>query len=384
MVHMNLQERYGELCEEIGGEAWKILGMQSEADMAKALAGEAKYAEKAAQAIEKREQIYAEYEPEQAELLRQVDRLIAGTKGGSLNKAAKLIGLSSAVLSKLRNGIYTGNLNDCFDALRAYFTIKESQAQVHKEVDYAPTGISESVYEAIRAVQIKGGCGIITGDAGIGKTKAIEHYLAKNPEKAVVITPTPLDGSVNAVMALLAEELGAGVGIKPSALKRAVLSRLHDGMVIIVDEAQLLRLRSVDMLRTFSDIFSRKGETLGIVFIGNHSFRDIFEGRTAERSAQIKNRAIVRPRYTVSDTTYKDMCLLFPELAADNRTAELKFLFAIAQTPNEGTRAAVRLYSNAKDSGDDSLDGLVGWAKASEVDIKNINALLKRLKEEAA
>ena len=76
--------------------------------------------------------------------------------------------------------------------------------------------------------------------------------------------------------------------------------------------------------------------------------------------------------------------MLFPELAADSRTAELKFLFAIAQTPNEGTRAAVRLYSNAKDSGDDSLDGLVGWAKASEVDIKNINAVLKRLKEEVA
>lgn len=380
---MNFEEKYEALCREIGGEAWRVLGIQS-SDWEKALAGDSAVREKALAAMEKREQIYAEYLPEQADLLCQVDRLIANMKSGSLNKAASQIGLSAAVLSKLRSGTYTGNLGDCFEKLRAYFEVKKAHALNYKEVEYAPTAISESVYEAIRSVQIKGGCGIITGDAGIGKTKAIEKFASDNPDKAVVITPTPLDGSVNAVMSLLAEELGAGVGIKPSVLKRAVLSRLHDGMVIIVDEAQLLRLRSVDMLRTFSDIFARKGETLGVVFIGNHSFRDIFEGRSAEKTAQIKNRAIVRPRYTVSDTTYKDMCMLFPELAADNRNAELKFLFAIAQTPNEGTRAAVRLYSNARDSGDDSLDALVSWAKASEVEIKNLGAILKKLKEEAA
>lgn len=380
---MNFEEGYGRLCGEIGGEAWRILGIQA-SDWEKASAGDASIRDKVSAAICKREQIYAEYLPEQAELLRQVDKLIASMKSGSLNKAASQIGLSAAVLSKLRSGTYTGNITDCFEKLRAYFEIKQAHALNYKEVEYAPTAVSESVYEAIRSVQIKGGCGIITGDAGIGKTKAIDKFISDNSDKAVVITPTPLDGSVNAVMAMLAEELGAGTGIKPSALKRAVLSRLHDGMVIIVDEAQLLRLRSIDMLRTFSDVFARKGETLGVVFVGNHSFRDIFEGRTAEKSAQIKNRAIVRPRYTVADTTFKDMCMLFPELNADGRTAELKFLFAIAQTPNEGTRAAVRLYSNARDSGNDCLDALVSWAKASEVEIKNLTAILKRLNGEVA
>lgn len=76
------------------------------------------------------------------------------------------------------------------------------------------------------------------------------------------------------------------------------------------------------------------------------------------------------------------MKMLFPILVEEHKNGELKFLYRISTASHEGTRTAVRLFANAYDSGDYSINGLALWAKRMDVELKNIPLLLKDITEE--
>lgn len=105
-------------------------------------------------------------------LLAKFDELAA--EMGSANKAANRIGIPASTISMLKKGAYSGNKDAQFAKLAAYFDTKTEGAESYSEVDYAPTSISEKIYQTIKTCQIKGGVAIATGDSGIGKTKAVQ------------------------------------------------------------------------------------------------------------------------------------------------------------------------------------------------------------------
>lgn len=121
-------------------------------------------------------------------------------------------------------------------------------------VDYAPTTISQMIYQRLRNVHILGGCAVITGDAGIGKTKTIHKYCKDNHNKTIVITASVLNHNVTDILYMLAEELGISDTNK-RRIKMALFSKLHDGMMIIVDEAQELTYQAVNAFESNSGLF---------------------------------------------------------------------------------------------------------------------------------
>lgn len=139
---------------------------------------------------------------------------------GSANKAANRIGIPASTMSMLKKGTYNGNKDAQFAKLAAYFDTKTEGAESYSEVDYAPTSISEKIYQTIKTCQIKGGVAIATGDSGIGKTKAVQKYHADNPVNSIVITVNPCFKSAKAVLKLIALELG--VPISQSINRRSV------------------------------------------------------------------------------------------------------------------------------------------------------------------
>ena len=64
------------------------------------------------------------------------------------------------------------------------------------------------IYERLRNTHILGGCAVITGDAGIGKTKTIQKYSKDNRAETIVITASVYYHTAKDVLYLLAEELG--------------------------------------------------------------------------------------------------------------------------------------------------------------------------------
>lgn len=319
------------------------------------------------------------YTEEQQQIINRLNDFI--DEKGSQNEAAKLLGISAAILTPLKKGTYKGDTNGYLNKIASYFNIKSDLNETYREVEYAQTSISKKVYDTIRICHVKGGLAIFAGDAGIGKTKAAQKYVSDNPDNAVYVTLNPCLTSIKSTLKLLANALNAPISSTLDDMWLNIINKLGDGMVLIFDEAQHLPIKTIETLRSFSDYFRDRGQTLGIMFIGNNeTVRRLGSNKRAE-FAQISNRTKQTRVCTTKKIKREDIMLLFPILAENKMNAEIDFLWQIAQT-QQALRGAVNLFSNAYDNGKYDLRGLVAMAKFMELDLTGLD--IKTLKEAVA
>lgn len=302
------------------------------------------------------------YTPEQNALLERVNAL--AEQEGSQNKACQLIGVSAAVISSIKNQKYKGDVNGVFNKLAEYFGVKAQAEQTYTEIKYAETHISTQVYEIIRICQVKGGLAVACGDAGIGKTKAAKQYI-KEHSNSILITINPCLTSIKSILKIIADKVGATPERSRDELWFAIANKLSDGMVLIFDESQHLTLKTIEVLRSFSDYFADKNQTLGICFIGNLETVNRMGSKKAEFS-QISNRTKQKTIYTVKQIKREDIIKLFPILQTEQKNQEIDFLWRVAQSP-QAIRGAINLFSNAYDNENYTYKGLVAMAKHMDI-----------------
>lgn len=307
----------------------------------------------------------ANYTDEQRWALERFEELVAAE--GSQNKACARVGISAAIMSPLRKGIYQGDAAAQFEKLLSYFRVKEEASKVVKyaDADYVPTSISEQVYEIIRSAQLKGGLAIACGDAGIGKTRAAKKFVADHPNDSLYVAMNPCLTTLKSLLKLICTRLNVNERTIDE-MWLGIAGKLRDGTVIIIDEAQHLPIRTIEALRALTDHHAEQGLTLGIVFIGNTETVTRFGGRRAAEFAQISNRTKQRKVYSVSAISREDIKLLFPLLSERKMEQEIDFLWNIARS-SQAIRGAVGLYANAFDNDNVSYTGLVAMAKHMEM-----------------
>lgn len=380
---MDLKKRAEALAEELEIDFDKIhlvIGVKPNI-LEAAFNGEEKSADDVAKFFTDRQAAFNVYSEDQIEIIRSFERSIP--ENGSAGKAAEKIGMNAAIISGLRKNNYRGNSDKKFSELASYFKIKNAKKElpdVFVPVDYAPTTISQMIYQKLRNIHILGGCAVITGDAGIGKTKTIQKYCKDNRNKTVVITASVLNHNVTDVLYMLADELGISDTNK-QRIKALLFSKLHDGMMIIVDEAQELTYQAANALRAIPDHFEAKGETVGLAFVGNPCFYNKFNGRYTSDRVQVSSRFVTEPTYTADQIQFEDTKMLYPQLAQQNMMKEIMFLHCIATTPDLGQRKALHIFKSAYNFGKYDLDALVKEAKDAKVRFNNFNEILNRIKE---
>ena len=298
-----------------------------------------------------------EFTEEQLQIFKKLEKL--EQEVGSQNKAGLLTGVSGSIIGQIKKGIYKGDVDTQFEKLRDYFATKEESQTVYSATKYVPTSISSQVYDFIRNAQIKGGLVAISGDAGIGKTRAIRKFHEDHPYDSIWVTGGTCVNSVKTVLTELCLRLGVNTGANYKMYK-GILEKLRDGMVIIIDEAQHISLKTIEALRGFSDYFSDNGQTLGIVFCGNIETINKFGGKQEAIFHQIANRTKQKPVFRTRDIVKDDIKLLFPEVST--REPELKFLLGIAQS-SQAIRGVMNLYANAHDNDNVTYEGIVAMAK---------------------
>lgn len=382
---MDLKERAEALSKELGvdfGKIHLVIGVTADT-LEGAFNGHKKSVDAVTKFFTDRQAAFEMYSAENIEIIKSFERSIP--KAGSASKAAEKIGIGSSIISGLRKGKYQGNDDKIFSKLSSYFEIKDAKKElpdVFVPVDYAPTTISQMIYQRLRNVHILGGCAVITGDAGIGKTKTIQKYRKDNRNKTIVITASVLNHNVTDVLYMLADELGISETNK-QRIKTLLFSKLHDGMMIIIDEAQELTYQAANALRAIPDHFEAKGETVGLVFVGNPCFYNKFNGKYTSDRVQVSSRFVIEPTYTADQIQFEDTKMLYPQLTQQNMIRELMFLHCIATTPNLGQRKALHIFKSAYNFGKYDLDSLIKEAKEAKARFDNLNEILNRIKEVA-
>lgn len=306
------------------------------------------------------------YTDKQMALLDKVESLM-NEKNISQNAVGQLIGVSGTALSQIRNGRYKSNPQKIFDILESYFGEDKKTDYAYSDKAYVETTISGEIYKVIANCQSKGGLAIVCGDAGIGKTKTAHKFVSDNPTDSFLITINPCITGMKNLLRTIADRIGANQEKNISDMWFSIVNKISNGTVLIFDEAQHLTLKTIEILRSFSDYFTDKGQTLGICFIGNLDTVSAMGGRKAE-FAQISNRTRQRKIYRSTDIKREDICRIFPVLEKEGMNAEIDYLLKISQT-SQALRGAINLFSNAYDNENYTYAGLVAMAEFMEMEV---------------
>ncbi len=302
-------------------------------------------------------------EEQKQEIMQKFEKL--AEKVGSTKKACELAGVSPSIISSLKSGTYKGDVDRQFKIMAAYFDAREEAKDKKSDTEcYVPTSISENVYAIIKNCQLKGGLAIACGDAGIGKTRAARKFAEDNPDLSILITVNPCLKGIRSLLKLLCQQLS----VNEKSIDEMWLgcaNKLRDKMVIVIDEAQHLPIKTIESLRAFSDYFIDRGQTLGIALVGNLETVHNFNGNKRADFAQIVNRTKQNKQYYTSQISKNDIIKLFPLISGQR---EIDFMHAIAQS-KQALRGAFNLYSNALDNENISYEGLVAMAKEMDMDI---------------
>lgn len=303
------------------------------------------------------------YDEKEVNALLKFDELVEEL--GSNNKACQSIGISSGTISEIKNGKYKGDKKKQFEKLYEYFEIKEKAKALNIDKDYIPTNISEIVKKHIELCQTRGRLSVLSGDAGIGKTRAIMDYCKQKPNSTTWITANPCMNTVKTVLREIAKKLNVQLKASNIDLYNAIISKLNDGQIIIIDEAQHISLKVIETLRGISDYFEDRGQTLGICFIGNKTTMNNFGFKEDAVFEQIVNRTFQMPILSTEQVQKSDIQMLFPAIEDEKA---MEFILKIAKS-RQAIRGAMNLYLNCKDNEDLSFDSLVAMAKEMHMNI---------------
>lgn len=304
------------------------------------------------------------------ELQKQLEQYIEDNPISQAKLAPK-IGISQTALSCWRRNQYEGDISALERKISEFLKVENAAneqaakaAPYQPVLEYIPTSISEDVYKAITYCQIERGMVILHGDAGIGKTKGAEKFVRENPTAAVYIQATPASGTLGNILKLLARALRVPESRNKLELLLAIREKLEGtNRVIIIDEAQHLKLNALEEIRTLSDPNSLTGQKgTGICLIGNTEVYSRMVGKQEAQFAQLFSRIRMNRRYSTKKVISKDVAALFPRLAEQEAREELKFLHSVSQS-KWGIRGAVNLYNNAVNNADISYKGLYGMAR---------------------
>lgn len=176
---------------------------------------------------------------------------------------ARAIGRSPAVISQYLNDGYPGDVVKLTGLLGDFIRrVEEKERSARVVMPFVPTATARKVTETVRLAHIEGEITVVYGEAGLGKTVALKQY-AKEHADAVLIEVDP-GYTAKVLLEDLCSKLSVNVRGNLHELLEAVINKLQDsGRLIIIDEAELLPYRALEVLRRIHD---KTG--IGIVLAG--------------------------------------------------------------------------------------------------------------------
>ncbi|KAF1370876.1 AAA family ATPase [Yokenella regensburgei] len=178
--------------------------------------------------------------------------LLEGT-GYTQKKVATKTGLSTAVISQYLKGVYNGNISNVESAIADFISREEERAR-RREVreSFVQTHLAGMALGLISNTHMDGDVGVIHGPAGMGKSMVLKQYMAMN-KGAILIEADP-----GYTAKVLLQELCARLGVKKTGnihelSEECIQVLTGTGWVILVDEAELLPYRALEVLRRIHD-----------------------------------------------------------------------------------------------------------------------------------
>ena len=273
------------------------------------------------------------------EVAREDLSLFMGESGKTQNQVAKEMGISSSVISQFLKGAYTGDNENTAKSISQYLEIARERLSDAKETTfYEGLQNTKEVLLACKYAHRKNEIVLVRGDAGAGKTTALEHYMAHNTG-VIFVTADSCTVSPTAILNLIAEEMGLKpINSKARIMKTLITNLAETSRLVIIDEADHLSFDALQAIRNLNDKCK-----IGIVLAGNNKlYNQMVTGPRGGEYDQIRTRIIKRAKVS-NNYSPDEISAIFPNL--DNKS--LNYIVRLAR--KESLRAASKIYSLALD-----------------------------------
>lgn len=236
-----------------------------------------------------------------------------GESGKSQKQIAREIAVSPAALSQFLDGIYTGDNASIADKLQSWMTL-EAKRNTKKEHSRMSLDVenTKTVLFVCEYAHTKNDITLIFGDAGAGKTTALEYYRDKNAG-VIMITANACTSSATSILKMLCNETGRNIsGRKDIIMNELVKYFKGTNRLIIIDEADHLTLSALQAIRNLNDMAK-----VGIVLSGNNKiFLQMIGGAKSSEFQQLRTRITVRRKLS-NKYKKKELQHIFPTLPDD-------------------------------------------------------------------
>lgn len=267
----------------------------------------------------------------EAEILRA---RVRAEMGASLTQtsAAKEIGISAAALSQWLGGCYQGSEARMAARMGVWLETRQErrlQATTLPPLPaFTPTTVARRVLSALSYAQSTADLAVIYGSAGVGKTMAAREYAHRH-SNVWLVTVTPATAALGAFLERIATACGVRLSSRRCAtMETQIINRMTEsGGLLIVDEAQHLKTRTVEEARALYD-----ASGAGLVLMGNELVYSQMHGSFRSAAfAQLFSR--IGKRVHLTGVAKSDAGVLLKKFGACDRADTRAFLADIAGQP---------------------------------------------------
>ncbi|MDT8324284.1 MAG: AAA family ATPase [Bacteroidota bacterium] len=186
----------------------------------------------------------------------------------SLTAAARSMGLAGSALSRWSHGKYEGNNEKIAQAVAVFLDREDERGRILHEggVPFITTAVSKSVFGAARKAHLTRSMGLLVGPSGVGKTRSIKEYARRYPD-AILIECNVFAKAREVVTDIHRAVGGSGTGSDNQMLSDIVERLRGSGRLLIIDEAESLRARTLDGIRRIHDFAE-----IGVLYVGLDKF----------------------------------------------------------------------------------------------------------------
>ncbi|ECI7964147.1 ATPase [Salmonella enterica subsp. enterica] len=227
-------------------------------------------------------------------------------RGYSQSQVARAIGRSGAVVNQFLQGKYTGDVTDIQERVVSFIN-RELEKEKNRRIQahFVTTEMAAKGLEVLAYAHQECEICVLYGAAGLGKTMLLKEYVSRNKD-ALLIEADP-GYTARTILEELCRLLGVKVRGNIHELIDACVRELRgSGRLLMVDEAELLPYRALEILRRLHD----KAGT-GVVLAGMPRLLINLKGRRGE-FAQLYSRVALA--LNLGDTLSRDD---FNQIAVD-------------------------------------------------------------------
>ena len=194
----------------------------------------------------------------------KVNRFLS-MSGWTARRLAKSAGISSATLSQFLSNQYPGDCSKVTNQLNTVIERETEKLTQHKaSSSFIETSISKRYFDIARAAHLYQEIGVCYSDAGLGKTESAREYVSKFSDTILIEADPGYTATV--LFTELYGKLGSGEHRTMHYLFNACVDALKgSGRLLIIDEAEQLPFRALEMVRRLHD-----KANVGIILAGMH------------------------------------------------------------------------------------------------------------------